>query len=61
MPSSDFGGSFLIGIIYLAMLAVLIKSGSQGPQAIENVSSGLSNLVNSAATGGGMAAAAYAS
>jgi hypothetical protein len=47
----DFG-TFLIGIVYLAVLFVLVRPGSQGPTLVTNVSNGLSGLVN-AGTGGG--------
>lgn len=45
-------GAFLIGIIYLAVLFVLVRPGSQGPTLVTNVSKGLTGLVN-AGTGGG--------
>ena len=45
-------GAFLIGIVYLAVLFVLVRPGSQGPSLVNNVSSGLANLIK-AATGGG--------
>lgn len=45
-------GAFLIGIIYLAVLFVLVRPGSQGPSLVTNVSNGLANLVKTA-TGGG--------
>lgn len=51
----DFG-AFLVGIIYLAVLFVLVRPGSQGPSLISNVSSGLVNLVNAGTGGGGWAA-----
>lgn len=47
----DFG-VFLVGIVYLAVLFVLVRPGSQGPHLVSNVSSGLANLIK-AATGGG--------
>jgi hypothetical protein len=47
----DFG-VFLIGIVYLAVLFVLVRPGSQGPKLVSNVSGGLANLIK-AATGGG--------
>ena len=46
------GGAFLMGIIYLAILFVLVRPGSAGPTLVTNVSSGLTGLVN-AGTGGG--------
>ncbi len=45
-------GSFLTGIIIIAVLFVLVRPGSQGPSLVSGVSSGLSGLVQSA-TGGG--------
>ena len=45
-------GSFLTGIIIIAVLFVLVRPGSQGPKLVSGVSSGLSGLVQSA-TGGG--------
>lgn len=49
-------GTFLVGIIYLAVLFVLVRPGSQGPTLITNVSNGLSGLVNAGTGGGGWAA-----
>lgn len=43
---------FLVGIIYLAILFVLVRPDSQGPTLVTNVSDGLTNLIK-AATGGG--------
>lgn len=45
-------GAFLVGIIYLAILFVLVRPGSQGPTLVSNVSTGLTNLIK-ASTGGG--------
>ena len=45
-------GTFLVGIIYLAILFTLVRPGSQGPTLVSNVSNGLIGLVN-AGTGGG--------
>lgn len=45
-------GSFLTGIIIIAVLFVLVRPGSQGPKLVSGVSAGLSGLVQSA-TGGG--------
>lgn len=47
----DFG-VFLVGIVYLAVLFVLVRPGSQGPSLVSNVANGLSGLISSA-TGGG--------
>jgi hypothetical protein len=45
-------GSFLTGIIIIAVLFVLVRPGSQGPSLVKNVSGALTGLVQSA-TGGG--------
>lgn len=45
-------GTFLVGLIYLAVLFTLVRPGSQGPTLITNVTSGLAGLIN-AGTGGG--------
>lgn len=45
-------GAFLIGVVYLAVLFVLVRPGSQGPSLITNVSNGLTGLIK-AGTGGG--------
>lgn len=45
-------GDFLIGIIYLAMIFVLVRPRSQGPALVNSLTSGTVNLVK-AATGGG--------
>lgn len=45
-------GTFLVGIVYLAVLFVLVRPGSQGPKLVSSVTGGLSNLIKSA-TGGG--------
>jgi hypothetical protein len=55
--SASFG-TFLVGIIYLAVLFVLVRPGSQGPTLITNVADGLSNLVNAGTGGGGWNAGA---
>jgi hypothetical protein len=46
-------GTFLVGIIYLAVLFVLVRPGSQGPSLVKNVADGLSGLVNAGTGGGG--------
>jgi hypothetical protein len=51
----DFG-TFLVGIVYLAVLFVLVRPNSQGPLLVTNVADGLSNLVNAGTGGGGWAA-----
>jgi hypothetical protein len=45
-------GTFLIAIVYLAVLFLLVRPGSQGPTLVENVSTGISSLIT-AGTGGG--------
>ena len=45
-------GSFLTGIIIIAVLFVLVRPNSQGPALVKNVSGALTGLI-SAATGGG--------
>lgn len=45
-------GAFLIGIVYLSVLFVLVRPGSQGPTLISNVGGSLTNLIK-AGTGGG--------
>jgi hypothetical protein len=47
----DFG-TFLVGTVYLAILFVLVRPGSQGPGLVTNVSDGLRGLIT-AGTGGG--------
>lgn len=45
-------GSFLTGIIILAIIFVLVRPGSKGPNLVSAVSGGLSGLIGKA-TGGG--------
>lgn len=45
-------GSFLTGIIIIAVLFVLVRPGSQGPTLVTGVSNGLKGLIT-ASTGGG--------
>lgn len=47
----DFG-TFLVGIVYLSVLFVLVRPGSQGPNLVTQVADGLSNIIK-AGTGGG--------
>ena len=49
-------GSFLTGIIIIAILFVLVRPNSQGPKLVSGVSSGLAGLVNAATGGGGWSA-----
>jgi hypothetical protein len=46
-------GQFLVGIIFLAVIFVLVRPNSQGPTLVTNVADGLSNLVNAGTGGGG--------
>lgn len=50
--SKDFG-TFLVGVVYLAVLFVLVRPGSQGPALLSTVSDGLTNLINAGTGGGG--------
>lgn len=50
--TKDFG-TFLIGIVYLAILFLLVRPGSQGPGLVQNVASGLTNLITAGTGGGG--------
>jgi hypothetical protein len=45
-------GSFLTGIIIIAILFVLVRPGSKGPTLVTSVSQGLQGLLGKA-TGGG--------
>jgi hypothetical protein len=45
-------GSFLTGIIIIAVLFVLVRPGSKGPGLVTSVSKGLQGLLGKA-TGGG--------
>lgn len=45
-------GDFLIAIVYLAVVFVLVRPGSQGPGLVTAFGNSTSNLVK-AATGGG--------
>lgn len=45
-------GSFLTGIIIIAVLFVMVRPGSKGPTLVRAVSSGLQGLIGKA-TGGG--------
>jgi len=46
-------GSFLTGIIIIAILFVLVRPNSQGPKLISTVSGGLQGLLSKATGGGG--------
>ena len=46
-------GTVLIAIVYLAVLFVLVRPGSQGPTLVNNVSQGISGLINAGTGGGG--------
>lgn len=45
-------GTFLVGIVVLAVLFVLVRPGSQGPSFVNSIADGISNVIKSA-TGGG--------
>lgn len=49
-------GTWLVGLIYVAVLFVLVRPGSQGPSLITAVTGGMTNLMNAATGGGGWAA-----
>lgn len=49
---SRTAGSFLAGIIIIAILFVLVRPGSKGPSLVKAVSGGLQGLIGKA-TGGG--------
>lgn len=49
--AKDFG-TFLVGVVYLSVLFVLVRPGSQGPTLVTNTSNGLIGLIK-AGTGGG--------
>lgn len=44
-------GDWLILLLYVAILYLLVRPGSQGPKLVSTVTSGIANLV-STATGG---------
>lgn len=46
-------GAYAIMCVYLAMLFVMVRPGSQGPQLVTNVSNGLAGLINAGTGGGG--------
>jgi hypothetical protein len=50
---SNAFGTFLTGIIILAVIFVLVRPGSKGPSLVTNIADGLSNLVNAGTGGGG--------
>lgn len=45
-------GAFLLAVVYLAVIFVLVRPGSQGPSLVTSISTGITNLI-SGATGGG--------
>ena len=49
-------GTWLVGLIYVAVLFVLVRPGSQGPSLVTAVTGGMTNLMNAATGGGGWAA-----
>lgn len=50
--TSSFG-TFLVGIVILAGIFVMVRPQSQGPTLVNNVATGLTNLVNAGTGGGG--------
>lgn len=46
-------GTFLVGVVYLAILFVLVRPGSQGPSLVSTMADGLTNLINAGTGGGG--------
>jgi hypothetical protein len=48
----DDVGTFVAGVIYVAIVFVLVRPGSSGPQLISTLTGGMVDLVK-AATGGG--------
>lgn len=48
--------SFLLAVVYLAVLFVLVRPGSQGPSFITNVTNGIASVINAGTGGGGWAA-----
>lgn len=53
--AKDFG-AFLIGVVYLAVIFVLVRPASQGPVLVSNVANGLAGLINAGTGGGGWSA-----
>jgi hypothetical protein len=45
-------GTWLVGVIYVAIIFVLVRPNSQGPALVTAVTGGMTNLLSSA-TGGG--------
>jgi hypothetical protein len=48
----DKAFEWLVAIVYLAVVFVLVRPGSQGPGLVESIGNSISNIVK-AATGGG--------
>jgi hypothetical protein len=53
--AKDFG-TFLVAVVYLAVLFVLVRPNSQGPTLVKNVADGLSGLIKAGTGGGGFTA-----
>jgi hypothetical protein len=51
----DFG-TFIVAVVYLAILFVLVRPNSQGPTLVKNVSDGLTGLIKAGTGGGGFTA-----
>lgn len=48
--------TWLVGLIYVAVLFVLVRPGSQGPSLVTAVTNGMTGLMNAATGGGGWSA-----
>ena len=53
---SESFGKWLVLTAYCAILFVLVRPGSQGPNFVAQVADGMSNIVNASTGGGGWAA-----
>jgi hypothetical protein len=49
-------GDWMIGVLYVAVIFVLVRPGSQGPKLVDSLTKGTTGLVNAATGGGGWAA-----
>lgn len=61
MSWGDSTGEFVTALIYVAILMVLVRPGSNGPAAISTVTGGMVNLVKAATGGGSLSGAASSS
>ncbi len=46
-------GDWLILLLYVAIVFLLVRPGSKGPQLVDTIGGTLTNLVNAATGGGG--------